>query len=72
MKSIRVYKNMNIRRCNFTILKKVNAINYLYKVDYKQKVSVIVNTVKDEGGVLIYIYMGRNFDYNEKTYKRYL
>ncbi|HBF4080056.1 TPA: hypothetical protein KOG56_000755 [Clostridioides difficile] len=72
MKSIRVYKNMNIRRCNFTILKKVNAINYLYKVDYKQKVSVIVNTVKGEGGVLIYICMGRNFDYNEKTYKRYL
>lgn len=68
MKSIRVYKNMNIRRCNFTILKKVNAINYLYKVDYKQKISVIVNTVKDEGGVLIYICMGRNFDYNEKTY----
>ncbi|SJS51154.1 Uncharacterised protein [Clostridioides difficile] len=72
MKSIRVCKNMNIRRCNFTILKKVNTINYLYKVDYKQKVSVIVNTVKGEGGVLIYICMGRNFDYNEKTYKRYL
>ncbi|HFQ7766191.1 TPA: hypothetical protein ACHS1Y_001143 [Clostridioides difficile] len=63
---------MNIRRCNFTILKKVNTINYLYKVDYKQKASVIVNTVKGEGGVLIYICMGRNFDYNEKTYKRYL
>ncbi|CCL33282.1 hypothetical protein F1267_003595 [Clostridioides difficile] len=44
----------------------------MYKVDYKQKVSVIVNSVKDEGGVLIYICMGRNFDYNEKTYKRYL
>lgn len=41
----------------------------MYKVDYKQKVSVIVNSVKDEGGVLIYICMGRNFDYNEKLTK---